>query len=489
MSNALVIEKFIALFPEIIIAVFSLFIILIDLFIENKKALHYISLSGFFLAFFALISVFNTKEEIWNGILVVDPFSQFFKIIFLLAAILVVITAMHTGEIKEFGEYYALLFLATLGMLLVASSGELITLYVSLELATLSTFALAVYSGKKEAAEGGFKYFVIGALSSAIIAFGFSFLYGLTGETKLALISDKLPLAMSNFSELIVLAIVLIIAGFGFEIAAVPFHMWVPDAYQGSPSSTTILLATAIETMGFAALFRIFGVSVSVFKDVYLAIFIALSFITMVYGNIAALAQKNVKRILAYSSIGHAGFVLIGFALFTPLGIAASSLHLLAYLFMNAGAFAIAGYFASKFEAHDYEDYSGIRELAPVSSFFLLIFLFSLAGIPPLAGFLSKVVLFAAAIQGNLAWLAAVAVVMSAVSVYYYVRILKYVYLEDIEEERRKRFKKEEPRMFLFFLFLAVLALFIIGIFPEQSISLAMKPANALLCKLNLACM
>lgn len=481
------IEKFIALSPEIIIAMFSMAIIIIDLFIENKKVLHYIALSGFFLAFLALISVFDARETIWNGILVADAFSQFFKLIFILAGIIVVITAMHTQEIK-FGEYYALLFLSVLGMLFVASSGELITLYVSLELATLSTFALAVYSGKKEAAEAGFKYFIIGALSSAIIAFGFSFVYGVTGETRLALIAEKLPLAMSNFSELIALAIILIIAGFGFEIAAVPFHMWVPDTYQGSPSPTTILLATAIETMGFAALFRIFGIAISVFSDVYLAIFVALSFITMVYGNIAALAQKNVKRILAYSSIGHAGFVLIGFALFTPLGIAASALHLLAYLFMNAGAFAIAGYFSSIFNANDYEEYAGIRELAPISSFFLLIFLFSLAGIPPLAGFLSKLVLFAAAIQGNLAWLAAVAIVMSAVSVYYYVRILKYVYLEDIDKEKMK-LKKEEPRLFLIALFIAVLAIFIIGILPGQSIELAMKASTALLCKFNLACM
>jgi len=480
--------KFLALLPELILAFFSILIIFYDLFSKEKKALHYIALSGFTLSFAALVFLFDAREIVWGGVLVVDRFSQFFKIIFTLIGIFVAATALQLKEIKNEGEYYALLFLAALGMMLVASSGELITLYASLELATLSTFALAAYSGKKEASEAGFKYFIIGALSSAIIAFGFSFVYGATGETKLNLISSAISAGAQGFTPLLLLGIVLIIAGFGFEIAAVPFHLWVPDTYQGSPTSTTILLAAAIEAMGFAALFRVFGVSLDSFKELWVAVFAALSFITMTYGNVAALSQKNVKRLLAYSSIGHAGFVLMAFAAFTPLGIAGGALHLLAYLFMNAGAFAIAGYFSSQFNANNYEEYAGLRDLAPISSFFLLLFLFSLAGIPPLAGFLSKFVLFAAAINAKLVWLAAVGAVNSAISVYYYVRVVKYMYLENLPEGREKK-KAEAGKLFIFIMFLAVFATVIIGILPEKSIGISLDAANALLCKFNLACM
>ncbi|RMF89383.1 MAG: NADH-quinone oxidoreductase subunit N, partial [Methanobacteriota archaeon] len=422
-------NPFVVLAPEIIMTVWGLLTPLLDAFTEKKeRLLAYWTFAGLLGSLIILLALMKERALIWGGILVVDPFSQFFKLLFLLVALLVAGTAVSTKEIEDRGVYFSLLFYAVLGMMLVASSGEFITLFVSLELATLSTFALAGFIKKDPlSSEAALKYFIIGAFSSAIILFGMSLIYGVAGSTYLNVISDSVAALFAGhrvYDPALTLGVILLIAGFGFEIAAVPFHLWVPDTYEGAPTTITILLATGAEAMGFAAVFRIFGQALISMAGLWTMAFAALAILTMTWGNVAALAQNNVKRMLAYSSIGHAGYVMIALALLTPkglmaLGVAGALLHLLAYVFMTGGAFAVVSFISNTYKAHTYEDYKGMRDLAPISSFAMAIFLLSLAGVPPFAGFLSKFVLFAAAIGANMVILAVFGVVNSAISLYY----------------------------------------------------------------------
>ena len=483
-------NPFIAASPEIIMAVWGLLTPLIDAYSKKKdRLLTYWTFAGLLATLTAVIALIKENAIIWDGILIIDPFSQFFKLVFLLVALLVVGTAVSTKEIEDLGVYFSLVFYATLGMMLVASSGEFITLFVSLELATLSTFALAGFIKKDPASsEAALKYFVIGAFSSAIILFGMSLVYGVTGSTYLPIISDSLSGLLSGhsmYNPVLTLGVILLIAGFGFEIAAVPFHLWVPDTYQGAPTTITIFLATGAEAMGFAAVFRIFSSSLAPLSSIWMTAFAFLAIITMTWGNVAALAQNNVKRMLAYSSIGHAGYILIALAVVTPLGFTGGFIHILAYVFMTGGAFAVVSFISNTYNAHTYEDYRGLRDIAPLSSFALVIFLLSLAGVPPLAGFLSKFVLFAAAIGANMAILAVFGIINSAVSLYYYAHVLKNMYFRDLPVKIEK---KPEPRFFVLLMAAAVVLTFLIGLAPEITIRLGMDAAKSLLCT-TLACL
>ncbi len=474
----------IAVSPEIIMMVWGLLTPLLDAFTKEKdrKRLTYWAFTGLVASLIASIALINVEANIWGGIILIDPFSQFFKIIFLIVALLVVGTAVSTKEIEDTGVYFSLVFYATLGMMLVASSGELITLFVSLELATLSIFALVGFIKKDPASsEAALKYFIIGAFSSAVILFGMSLIYGVTGSTYLSVISESISALVAGhgtFNPILALGVLLLIAGFGFEIAAVPFHLWVPDTYQGAPTSITLFLATGAEAMGFAAVFRIFGGSLGALSELWMLAFALLAILTMTWGNVAALAQSNVKRMLAYSSIGHAGYILIALAVVTPLGFAGGFLHILAYVFMAGGAFAVVSFFANTYNAHTYEDYRGLRDLAPTTSLAMVFFLLSLAGVPPLAGFLSKFILFAAAIDAKMAILAIFGVINSAVSLYYYSHVLKNMYFRDLP---KKVERKPEPRLFLFLIVASVVLTFVIFLDSGRFIDLTMDAAKAIL--------
>ncbi|MFQ6137263.1 MAG: NADH-quinone oxidoreductase subunit N [Candidatus Hydrothermarchaeales archaeon] len=475
--------NYLLIFPEIILGLFGLLTPIIDLFIakEKKSILHYWTLVGLLLSLSALLKVLNVRGTIWNGILVIDPFSHFFKIIFLIVALLVTLASIvYMEKHEDLGEYYTLILFATLGMMFVASSGELITLYISLELATVSTYALVGFFKKDpNSSEAAIKYFIISALSSALIVFGMSFIYGATGSTKIYVISGILKdlIGQKALEPILILGAVLLIAGFGFEIAAVPFHMWLPDAYEGAPTTITAFMATALEAMGFAAVFRIFGVSMTAMQSRWGFIFAILAFMTMVWGNLVPLVQRSVKRLLAYSCIGHAGYILIGVAVVSPLGIAGGLLHLLVYVFMKGSAFIAVAMLSHTLALRDIEDYRGLRDSAPITAFCLTIFLLSLAGIPPLGGFVSKFVIFSAAIEGGMAWLAVVGVITSAISLYYYAKIIKEMYIV----RSGKSEKIIEPKPILLVLVVSLIALFLIGLYPDPFIAFAMKAGNGLL--------
>lgn len=477
--------------PELVLVSVAIIIILVGLFlkIEQKRSLGYFSIFALTVALVLTLNTLNVKEvflgnPIYNT-LIVDSFGQFFNLIFLSVAIIVAISSLkYYKDHPNQDEYYSLLLFATAGMMIVALANDLISLYVGLELASLSTYVLAGFNKKDpRSLESAMKYFIIGALSSAIILFGMSFVYGIAGSTNLQVIAEKVAI-----SPIALLAMVFLVAGFGFKMAVVPFHMWAPDAYQGAPSVISALLAAGSKKMGFIAAFRVFVVALVAIKmDWYLA-FAILAVITMTLGNIVAIAQKSVKRMLAYSSVAHAGYISIAFVVIAysteaaKFATAGGILHAFSHAIMTAGAFIVVAavgsvHFSSEVkETDDIEDYSGLGKRAPITAFLMAILLISLAGIPPTFGFYSKFVLFLSAIQGGLLWLAIIAVLNSALSVYYYVRVIMYMYWKEPKGERLK-----ESGAYLFALIIAVILTLGLGIYPEPIFSIASRAAEALL--------
>ncbi|MFQ6013674.1 MAG: NADH-quinone oxidoreductase subunit N, partial [Thermoplasmata archaeon] len=359
---------------------------------------------------------------------------------------------------RNIGEYYGLLLLALVGMLLVASTTDLFVLYLAFEMASLATFALAAFRKRDtRATEAAMKFFIIGVVSSAIILFGISLLYGVSAHvasqippqadapaaTNLRFLGLTMPLALVQFEPVVALGLVLLIAGFGFKVATVPFHMWVPDVYDGAPTTITTFLSTSSKIMGFAALFKIFLVALVGTAGQWALALGILAIATMTLGNVAALPQKSVKRMLAYSSIAHAGYILIAVVVgshtdpaIAAFGLAGGLYHLLVYVFMKGGAFIFVAMTATLLIGEKLDDYSGLAKRMPFLAFGMMIMLLSLAGIPPLGGFVSKFILFWSAVQAGLVpggeWMVSLAVagvLNSALSLFYYARVIKHMYI------------------------------------------------------------
>jgi NADH-quinone oxidoreductase subunit N len=423
----------------------------------------------------------------------VDGISQFFKAVFIVVSLLVVIASLSRYTAKGSDEYYSLILLATVGMMVVASSVDLVTLFVGFELASLSTYALAAFDKSRRNLEAAMKYFIFGSVSSAMMLFGFSLLYGMAGSTRIA---DIASAALSSFGPATLVALLFVIAGFAFKMALVPFHMWAPDTYEGAPPLVSALLAAGSKKMGFAAAFRVIIVALLALRLEWYLAFAILAAITMTLGNLVACWQNNVRRILAYSSIAQAGYisialVVVGAASAMPngqsiaqLGIAGGLLLILGHALMKTGAFIGTAQVASMVGAHgdadpdDISNYAGLGRRAPITAFCMLIFMFALAGIPPTAGYIGKFVLFSSAIYSNLVWLAVLAILNSALSLYYYLRIVSYMYLKEPAGP-----KMPEPMGYAAALVLTLIAVLWIGVFPQGFIDWAMQAAAALLPK------
>lgn len=473
----------ILLAPEIILISATLLIIVLGLFMEarSKRVLGIISLVALFTALLTTIMFFNSSGTLLYDALVFDAASQFFKIVFLSVAILTVITSLkyYDGH-KAQDEYYALLLFATLGMMFVASANDLVALFVGFELASLSTYVLAGFDkSNRKSTEASLKYFIIGSLSSAILLFGISYIYGLTGTTSIPGIAEALTVS----SPAAILATVFIIAGFGFKMALVPFHMWAPDTYEGAPTPVSAFLAAGSKKMAFIAAFRVLLVALMALRAEWYVVFAILAVITMTFGNIVAISQTSVKRMLAYSSVAQAGYIAMAFVVvgFTDVSdvaqyaLAGGILYTLAHAFMKTGAF-IATASVEEIARQDNRDpmtldhldnFKGLGKRAPFTAFAMLICVFALAGIPPTAGFLSKWVLFGSVVQAGIAgtsvhlWLiglAVAAVLNSALSLYYYARLVKYMYVLKSDINGRA---KQSP---MYVIALAIAVIFIIGI-------------------------
>jgi NADH-quinone oxidoreductase subunit N len=380
---------------------------------------------------------------LYGEALIVDGTSLFFTLVFTSVAAMVTVASADYLRGEEYqAEFYSLVLLATTGMTLMASANSLATAFVALELSSLPSYALVAYlKHNRGSVEAGLKYFLIGALSSAVFAFGISLVYAVTGSLLLGDVATGLAEADSGFVGIAGLGILFIAGGFAFKTAAVPFHFWAPEAYEGAPAPISGFLSSASKAAGFAVAFRVFVVGFPVADLVPMGVdwvlaFQILAVVTMTLGNFAAATQENVKRMLAYSSIGHAGYALIGLAALSGGGpngdvLGASMAHLLVYGFMNTGAFLFIALTERWEIGRTFEDFNGLATRAPMACVAMTVFMFSLAGLPPFGGFLSKYALFYSAIEGGFWWLAAVGAINSALSLFYYSRVVKAMWIED----------------------------------------------------------
>jgi len=446
------IESLLYFTPEILLVIFAVAVILLDLIVKNREstAVAYLSLVGCICTFAAVLFIhfsFGNEEPIslFLGMIRLDEFSSFFKILLLLATAATILFSLRSEELdaRLKGEYYALLLAITLGMFLMASSTNLLMIFISLETVSLTSYILAGFlTHSPRSSEAAFKYITYGAVASGTMLFGLSFLFGMTGTGDLAQIAGRLTelLAKGDIAPLAVLiAITFVLAGVGYKIASVPFHMWSPDVYEGAPIPITAFLSVASKSAGFALFIRFFYAgfgNTELMQAVNWPFMLAIvSALTMTVGNLAALPQQNVKRLLAYSSIAHGGYLLMGGVLLTSQGIGAILFYLVVYLFMNLGAFYVVVLVANEVGSEMVEGYRGLSSRAPLVAWAMVIFLVSLAGIPPVAGFFGKWILFTAVLEQGYYWLALVGLLNSVVSLYYYARIIKAMFFEDAGEE------------------------------------------------------
>ncbi|HUT74945.1 MAG TPA: NADH-quinone oxidoreductase subunit N [Armatimonadota bacterium] len=379
--------------------------------------------------------------ETMGGLYLADHYAVFFRFIFLLAVVLVSLTSADfvEREVRRPGEYYALLLFSATGFMLMAGAGDLLTLYLGLELGTISLYPLAGYLKRQQrSGEAGLKFMLVGAVSSATLLYGISLVYGAAGTTVFAglregLMQTATPLARGFVipAPALALGIAFIIAGFSFKLVAVPFHMWAPDVYHGAPTPITAYLSVASKCAGFAVVGRVLLGPLLPAAPQWALVLAGLSFASMFYGNVVAIPQTNIKRMLAYSGIAQAGYLLVGFAAASPFGAASALFYLLQYTFANIGAFTVVTVVAQATGREDIAGYSGLSRRSPALGFALLLLLLSLGGIPPLAGFWAKLYVFAAGIEQGLWWLVTLGVLTTVMSLYYYLMVIKHAYIFD----------------------------------------------------------
>ncbi len=467
-------QSLIPLYPEIIVLITALMILVLDFFFEkNSKAfLGWFGLAGVVLAAAASYQLMGYNGIFYGGTFHLDAFSTFFKFVFYVACGLGILVSINYLKIEDIhrGEYYALMLFATSGMMLMASAGDLITLYLGLELMALSIYILAGFMrSDNRSNEAAIKYLLLGSFSSGIMLYGMSLLYGVTGTTNLTGILTFLQ--QSDLTNpVIFLAMIMLVVSFGFKVAAVPFHMWVPDVYEGAPTSVTAFMSAGPKVAGFAVLLRVFLYSLSPLHVHSTAILSALAVLTMAVGNIMALSQTNIKRMRAYSSIAHAGYALVGLAAGGPDGAASVMLYVCIYALMNMGAFGVVIMLRKAGErGEEIADYAGLGKTNKTAAFLMLIFMFSLTGIPPLAGFMGKFYIFKSAVQAGLVWLAVAGVLFSSISAYFYLRVIMIMYMN---EPKGSIELTTSPSLALA-LAISVTAIIVIGIYPSDLLNFA----------------
>ncbi len=445
-------EDYAAVVPEIVLTIFALAVLLMDFLLEKRDKYWngIIALIGIGITGYAVCRDWSGRQGVpyhgFGGSIVNDDFFTFFSLIFLVATALVVLISMKYLEIEgeHFGEYYALLLFSALGMMFLAAGTDLIVLFIGLELMATSGYILAGFLRReKRSNEGAMKYLLLGAFSSGILLYGMSLLYGLSGSTQLEIIAQHLS-ERPAADPLVWLAMVTVGTGLLFKVAAVPFHQWVPDVYEGAPTTVTAFLSVGAKAGAFALLLRMFLGPIWPLRDEWQLLLIAVAVLTMTVGNLAALTQRNVKRLLAYSSIAHVGYLLLGLVTAADgnrTGLQGMVIYLLVYAFMNLGAFTVIVALRRKdFIGDEVEDLAGLYEKSPGSALLMLVFLLSLAGIPPTAGFIGKYFIFLALIQTGHYVLAVLAVLYVVVSIYYYFRIVVAMFMKPAPDDAKLSF-------------------------------------------------
>lgn len=474
--------------PEFVILGVATLLSIIDLFLpknNNRTILPYIGLIGIGFAIYFVIQNIGVVDQIMNDMYRVDGFSNLFKLIILSGVALVFLISLQTisHDVKQYrGEYYYLMLAATLGAMMMASSADLITLFVSLEILSVSSYVLVgIRKHHLQATESAFKYAVNGGIASAIILFGMSYIYGLTGSTNLYEIYESLinVAFRQDFGNIVYVAFFFLFVGLTFKIAAAPFHMWAPDVYQGAPTPITAFLSVVSKIAGFAIIARIymtafFGLQyteglvphffIQEVKD-YIAILAAT---TMIIGNVMALRQINIKRMMAYSSIAQAGYLLVPLATITPMMLDYLVYYLIAYLLMNLGMFAVLVHVTRDRGTDEIRAFAGLYHRAPFTAIAMSIFMISLAGIPITAGFFGKFYIFVGSIWDNNYWLAAIMIATSVISYYYYFGVIRQMYMRPGDTEAKLRL----PVSLTIVLVICVVGVLLGGVFSDEILEL-----------------
>jgi NADH-quinone oxidoreductase subunit N len=438
-------QELFAILPIIIVVAWACILLIADLFVpQGRKGITAaLAALGLVIAFGAAVARIGIESTLFNGMLIQDGFSSFFQVLFLVLGIIAISQAYDYLRRRgiERGEYYVLLLFSISGMMLMASAGDLMMIFLALELLSIPLYVLAGFARPEpQSEESSLKYFLLGAFASGFLVYGIALVFGSTGTTELGEIIVHLS-AVSEIPALFIVGGSLILIGLGFKVAVVPFHMWTPDVYEGAPSSVTSFMSVGAKAAGFAALLRIFIAAFPEVAHIWGPLTIWIAVLTMIWGNVAAIAQKNIKRMLAYSSIAHAGFIFMALPAAAHEGVAATSaalFYIIAYAIANLGAWGVV-ITLERLEGKglNIDDYAGLGKRRPALAAMMTLFMLSLTGVPPTVGFLGKFYLFQVVIDSELVGLALIAVLTSLVSAYYYLRVVVVMYMRSGEPEVR----------------------------------------------------
>jgi len=458
--------EYFLLMPQLIIAVGIVLSVLVELTTKkSEQILPWLSIALFVAAAFDSIFNINQNFVLFGGMVEVGGKPAIFNFIFNIGAALVVLSSID--YLKKygayFGEYYILVQSSVLGMMVMSGAKDILMIFMGLELMSICFYVLAGINRKKLSAnEASMKYFLLGAFATGFIVYGIALIYGATGTTSIQNLVENFATYSSNI--IFILGFVFFLVGFSFKIAAVPFHMWVPDVYQGSATSVTSLMSTTGKTAAFSVLIIMLSAVFSGASNVFRPYFATISALSMLFGSIVAISQTNLKRMLAYSSIAHAGYMAIGLAAGNIFSVAGIIFYLAAYVFMNIGAFTIISIVEGENDSKtDLNSFAGLNAKSPILAALMALFMFALAGIPPLAGFFGKYYVFISAIQSHLTWLAILGVLSSVISVYFYIRVVVFMYFKESVED----FKIQISQYSLTAVIITALLVLVFGILPD----------------------
>ena len=477
----------VTILPELLIVGIACLILVFDPITSTAKKDYLAWMSLGVLGVCALITMgdFGDSTVAFSGLVVVDAYAAFWKMLLYVVSGLTILLSMNylKEEKIELAEYYAFVLLALAGMMVMVSGADLLTIYLGIELMSITLYIMAGFKRfEARSIEASAKYFVLGAFSSGILLYGISLLFGVTGSTRLTEIATVVN-GPALDDPLMLLALMLIIVGFGFKVAAVPFHMWTPDVYEGAPTSVTAFMAVASKAASFAAFLRVLLEAFGGVKPNWNVLILAVCLLTVALGNLVAIVQTNVKRMLAYSSIAHAGYALVGVVVagwigvdpvISSRGVSSLMLYLAIYSFMTLGAFAMVAMLRKGgLEGEEIEDFTGLAKRHKGGAFLMLVFMVSLAGIPPTAGFIGKFYLFMAAVNADLAWLAIYGLIFAAISAFYYLRIVMVMYMREPSPEQEQNTRLVLSPQVSVVLACAVAGVVFLGIFPGPLVSIA----------------
>jgi NADH-quinone oxidoreductase subunit N len=455
--------------PEYILAGLAVLVVVLDLYLPRlpKQWLSWVAALGLAATAGASLAWVN-KQSDFARIVAIDNYTTYFRVFFMSIGAVVCLASgkLVEDKLRHPGEFYALIILSTIGAVGMAASRELMTAYLSLELLSFSLYILVSYAKfDRRSNEAGLKYLLLGAFSSALFLYGMSLIYGISGSTYYSDIADGLSAGTSQFSYALLMGLVLMIAGLGFKVAAVPFHMWTPDAYEGAPVAITAYLSTTSKAAGFALLLRLFGGAFQVVHDDWSWMIAGIAAATMILGNLVALQQHNIKRLMAYSSIGQVGYMLMAIAGLSHDTASALVLHLTGYMVSNMTIFVVIIAWYNMTGKEEIADFRGMRERAPLLAGALAGALFSLAGLPLFAGFVTKFILFQAVTDAGYFWLAGIAVVTSVVSLFYYLQVMREAFVSKPAEGEGAL---NVPVLMNGLAFALMLGVFYVGLYPQQ---------------------